>query len=350
MSRIAKKYPSMSDADVKGIIPCRNTVKNEVTNTAVKIKEIITCDFRNAIQFSNGFAVTTDIWCDDQKKYSYICFTAHLNLIGESGINKKRYVFGLSCIEELQKTQQVCFNKIKDVFEDYKLSMDVVKEYVTFVTDRGSNLKAALKDYDRINCYAHLINNIVNEMCGVDTVKTVIFNASKLVKYFKHSGLNSKLSLTLKSYSETRFNTVYYTLWSIYEMYSEIILLLNEKEKTDPRIPLIQKITCINKLVLKEICDFLNSFVKLSVEIEGEKYLTLHKVWPTFDSIKKHIAYQFNDTFLINQMKNAGKNYLEKRIIDFNPKLEHELALFLHPMTKDLKKLDIEKKMLYIHM
>lgn len=128
-------------------------------------------------------------------------------------------------------------------------------------------------------------------------------------------------------------------------MYSEIITLLNEKEQLDnERMPLLSKITCLDKTVLKEICDFLRCFVKLSTEIEGEKYLTLYKVWPTFNTIEKHISYQFNDTNLIKLMKTAGRVYFQRILGDLKPKIEHKLALFLHPMTKQLNKLTIEEK------
>lgn len=122
-----------------------------------------------------------------QKRHSYICLTAHLNLIEENNIRKRRYVIALHSIEEIQKTKEVCFDNIREIFESYNLSMNTVKRHVTFITDRGANLVSALKDYDRLNCYAHLINNIVSEMCNVPRVKEIVSKAKSLVKYFKKS-------------------------------------------------------------------------------------------------------------------------------------------------------------------
>lgn len=121
-------------------------------------------------------------------------------------------------------------------------------------------------------------------------------------------------------------------------MYCEIVSLLDEKEKLDPRTPLLDKVTCLQKSKLKEICDFLEPFMKLSLEIEGDKYYTLFRVVFAFNSIEKLITYKYNDTNMISTMKAAGRAYFDKNRVHFEPKIQHKVSLFLHPMAKQLKK------------
>jgi len=57
-------------------------------------------------------------------------------------------------------------------------------------------------------------------------------NGLSLVKYFKKSGSNSSLELFLKSYSPTRWNTVFYLLRSIEFNWSDISKHLSEKRSS----------------------------------------------------------------------------------------------------------------------
>lgn len=344
MVEIGKKYPTIDDKSIKKLIPTRNTVRKDVEDVSSEMISKIKLDIRNAIEFSGGFGVTTDFWTDDQKKYNYLSVTAHINLLTKNEINTKRYTLALKSVEAIKKTKEICLEEILKIFENYDLSMDEVKNHVTFVTDRGSNIRAALKEFSRLNCYGHLSNNIVVQMCKIEPVAEIVEKASKLVKYFKSSTLNSKLTSTLKSFSPTRFNTVYYTLLSVHNMYSEVVSVLNEKEDTDPSKPLLHKITDIPKFKLKEICDFLEPFMKLSKDIEGDKYYTLYKVVFAYHKIGKLLEYQSDDTLLVSGMKNNGRTYFDKNLVDFEPKLSHKIALFLHPMSKNLKKFTTEEK------
>lgn len=338
MVDIGRKYPTVDENCIKTIVPTRNTIKHEVDELAKQMRIEITQDLRKSIDLYGGFATTLDFWMDDYKRYDYLCVTAQYNLLENNSIVTKRNIIAMTYVEAHKKDKTVCLEEIEKVFGNFSISSDELKTYATFISDRGPNLYAALKDFNRLNCYAHLINNLVKSICEVDEAKQIILKTSKLVKYFKSSSLNSKLSKTLKSYSETRFNTVFYTLQSVYEMYCEIASLLDEKEKLDPRTQLLDKITCFPKLKLKEMCDFLEPFMKLSLEIEGEKYQTLFRVVFAFNSIEKLILYKFNDSNLTSTMKAAGRKYFEKNYVHFDPQIEHRVSLFLHPMAKQLQK------------
>lgn len=62
-----------------------------------------------------------------------------------------------------------------DVLKDYGFSEEEVCEFVTFVTDRGSNFKYGLTSnkFKRLNCYTHLIHNLVKSMFRDSRVNTI---------------------------------------------------------------------------------------------------------------------------------------------------------------------------------
>ena len=89
---------------------------------------------------------------------------------------------------------------------------------------------AAFQEFEHINCANHLLNNVVEKSIhDVPSIDILINKSTKLVKYFKKSGVNTHLNTTLKSYTITRWNTVYYMLKSIIVNFDEIISILLEK-------------------------------------------------------------------------------------------------------------------------
>lgn len=68
-------------------------------------------------------------------------------------------------------------------------------EGCVFISDRGSNIRAALKDYTRLNCFPHFCHNIVKYGCSEEGIKRLISCCAALVKYFKFNGLNNDIHL-----------------------------------------------------------------------------------------------------------------------------------------------------------
>lgn len=112
-------------------------------------------------------------------------------------------------------------NCILEVFDQYGLNADEVKQFVTFVTDRGSNFKYGIKDagFERLTCYAHILHNLVSAMLQIEVVQEIITNAAKLTSHFKNQGLNAKLKTSLKLYTATRWNSVLIILLSSTQTY-----------------------------------------------------------------------------------------------------------------------------------
>lgn len=109
-----------------------------------------------------------------------------------------------------------------------------------------------------------------------------------------------------------------------------------QKRQEKSRQDLISKVTCLNQSELKSIIDFLRVFEQLTTDLEGEKYVTIHRVLPAYRKIKKHLLINENDSLIVAQMKEEGRRYCLKNLLAFHPKPIHKTAVFLHPALKNL--------------
>lgn len=107
---------------------------------------------------------------------------------------------------------------------------------------------------------------------------------TKLVKYFKASGLNSNLTTSLKSYSPTRWNTIYMLFVSLKINWSDIIQQLQENNA-------MERVSNINVNYIKEIIKLLEPFEETIKKLEEEKYATIHLVIIYIYRLKKCALY-----------------------------------------------------------
>lgn len=163
----------------------------------------------------------------------------------------------------MTKSNQVIYEHIKEVFKRFGIDEATMNKLIKWISDRGGNLVLALTQNGmiRLSCFAHILNNIVKAMFDLSEIKSIIANVKSLVKYMKTSGLNARLKKSLISYSETRWNTVYYTIKSVHENYDELLKILHEKEGRTNKCDKVIKLTCLDKETLKQLQDFLELFV-----------------------------------------------------------------------------------------
>lgn len=259
----------------------------------------------------------------------------------KDGVHRKSVVLNANDIYVLTKTNQSIREYVLGLFSaKFDIANEVFEEKIRGICDRGKNVSIAL-DWPNnkvLHCYCHLINNLVETMCKTEPAKNIISSASLLVNYLKTSGTNAFLSKTVKSNVPTRWNTVFFMLSSNIESFDEILDLLRKKEIETRKYIYVQKLTCLDRDEIFSMVKFLEVFYKLSVPLESENKPTLDRVWPTFRRINLALRRDFNDSELLQTLKAAGRGYieLERNIHDFEPSIEHKLALFLHPLHKNL--------------
>lgn len=341
-----QRYPKAKFDDLKEALPCANTVKNAVQDVASDARKTIR-EILNKSKGTGGFAVTTDTWTDNFKHKTYISVVVHVNTIHFNGIQYHRLNACTNEITEIVKTKAVILKHLLAVFHELGLSEDDVRKFATFVTDRGANIKYGLisAGLERLNCYAHLINNLVQCMLNYPEIKRIIEKVSALITYMKYSGLNGRLKKSLKKHTPTRWNSAQISFDGVVENYDDILDLLLEKQRTDPKKNVLHLITDLNRAHLTRLNEFLKPFKMFTDQLEGDKYETLHYVWPIFlnlhNLLKEDPAlFDEPDFTLIETMCTLGRDYLYTRHEEFVPKYRHRLAVVLHPYMKKLPNIE----------
>lgn len=347
-------YKKATDADLRDVLPSRNTVKSTLTQTANQIKAKIRDILAEAKQIG-GFAITSDCWTDRYRRQTYICLVAHCNLITDKGIERHRYTLYVNEIKEAVKSKEVIVKYILDVLNDYGFEEDVVREFITFVTDRGSNVKYGLisMGFKRLNCYAHLIHNLVKEMCKDGRVNDMIRKAAKITAFVKKSSINAQLGRSMKLFSSTRWNGAFIMLDSFLKNFEQLSDLLYQRQRNNPQQKYFDIICTMKPEEMNSVCKFLVNFKELTDKIEGDKYETLSFVWPTYEQLKVFLqpdmaAEDEEASSIVEEMKVKGLQYFFSREIDFEPQLTHKTATVLNPLFKTLPTInEPEKREIY---
>lgn len=352
--RFGQKYPKADAQDFLSSMPSRHGVQRYVAVDADSVKKDIG-NVLQAVKEHNGLGATTDCWTDNYRHHAYLCITIHGSLIEKGQIKTYRYVISMDILTDLVKTKEVIMAAIFRSFARYGYSENDVARYVTFISDRGPNIRYGLIKYglDHLYCYMHMLNNISGKMLSVPDVKQMINNGSELCAYMKNTGLNSRLPKTLKLFSPSRFNGVCIMFGSILEadfnLITEILLEKQRLTKTD----LVSKVTALNKQEIRPVHDFLATIKKWSDLLEGDLKETMHFVWPAFLNIQKLLVedmsgYDEKGTALVELMKDEGRKYLRKNMNDFQPTDHHKFAVVLHPLMRKLPNIDpVERQQVY---
>lgn len=218
-----------------------------------------------------------------------------------------------------------------------------------FYNFRGPNVKFENDDIiNRINCYCHLLNNLVEYMCAIEPVKQLVSDVSSLVSFIRNSGLNEMCDPKLKKYVDSRWNTVVNLFASVGLNYTKLGHILLEKEKADKSSDVVPKLLICPRNDIDIIATFLKRFKLWSERLEADKKPTLWMVWPTLTLMRMHLEAKPTDHMIIKQMKEAGRLYLEKNEFDSAPKLVHQMSTVLHPVIKNIAlATEQEKKEVY---
>lgn len=337
MVSIGIKYPKITISDIDRLLPSPRTLGRHLVKRAELSIDKIKYDLNRALNTVGTFSSSIDLYKDRYQSISYLGISCKYNIYENDCIVQKEIIIHVDNVDEEKITGIILRNKIEKVYGEFGLTVEQIRQNIVWITDRGGNVKNSLADFNvRLNCYAHLINNIVKHMCGEETVAKIIKNASSVVKFFKKSVFLTKdLEEALRSHCETRWNNNYYLLLSVSNNYNAMYDILRRKEECRPSENLVQKITCINKNEITQVTSVLKLFADITIQIQAEKYETLHLIWPYYLSIEEHLKGKPDDSPFIDRMKAKGREYIAKNTDDIKPQFMHKLAVFLHPAMKN---------------
>lgn len=183
------------------ILPGRTTIpklvskdaEEERLNLMLKLSEIQ----------SQGLAITLDLWTEDSTKCHYFGMNVHY-------ISDDELMEHTLCVKELDELSANAENIHIEIMS-MLMAYDIDIENVIFVTDRGGEIVAALKDFAyRLNCGAHLLKNIVDHMFKEisigNPIRDLLANCRRLVKFVKQSNIHFELPAGLKKEVQSRWN------------------------------------------------------------------------------------------------------------------------------------------------
>lgn len=133
--KLGQKYPKVNALTLLNKFPSRKSVKTVITAEAHEAKQIIKAIFKSGIA-EGGFGCTIDLWSDNHKHNSYMGMTANVFVSTDECIEQKRIVFNMEHITEIVKSKELIKSKIISVFNDFDISQDEIREFITFTTDR----------------------------------------------------------------------------------------------------------------------------------------------------------------------------------------------------------------------
>lgn len=317
------KIGVVSRQELQRALPCPTTFSRNVKRLAELSKSELKLKLQTEINMGTAIALTTDIWQDKYKRISYFCITLHF--FDQNEMKLVDFILTMHPMDVGRKKDNVYLRQIiDDKIVDYGLEGS--KENLVFVSDRGGNIRVALKDYKRLNCFPHFCHSIVKYGCETDDIKNVINNCAALVKYFKFNGLNNMLKETLKSAISTRFNYIFMMLTSIDKQWNEIEAILTERNE-------IRRLNSINREFVKDLIVILNSFNAASKLTEANNTATLAYVWIAVTQICSSCRVHPNDPHYIKALKARSLEYIESKFVLHR---FHRISTFLHPNYKAL--------------
>lgn len=317
------KVGIVSKEQLINALPSSTTVSRNANRIATMSKDNLKSILKSEIRAETHFAMTTDIWQDKYKRISYCCITLHY--FDKKTSKLVDFLITLWPMEIGKKKDNVYLKKIID---DKLIEYDLMEhvENCVFVSDRGGNIRVALKNYIRINCFPHFCHNIVKYACSVEDIKRLISCCSALVKYFKFNGLNNALETSLKSAISTRFNYIFMMFSSIDSQWDNIKVILLQRNE-------LGRLNGIDRDILKGMITFLNVFNAASKATESTYKETLAYVWIGITQICSMCRVQPNDPCYTKAIKARSLEYIESKFILHK---YHRIATFLHPNYKTL--------------
>lgn len=245
----------ISTETMKKVLPSPQTVSRHVEITAANWKLLMINMLQTVIAVSIGVGVTIDLWSDDFKQNTYLAITFHF--IYKNKLHDQ--VFGVVPFDPEEDQRHSTVKSYLDAKLNL-LEVPNIWEKIVFTTDRGGNVKKALENVTRMNCFPHFLNNISKEACTVPSAFETLEKCKKLVKYFKKCGKNNCLATSLKSASSTRFNSNYATVESILKNWDDVTKILNESGEME-RLNGIVYFTCLLNLKYFGVLQFIVFFI-----------------------------------------------------------------------------------------
>ena len=146
------------------------------------------------------------------------------------------------------------------------------------------------------------------------------------IQYFKKSGLNNRLSSSLKQSNDTRWNSILILLQSVIKTYDGAKKILCD-------IGQERRLADIDLAFLDSIVKFFQPFHDATKALEGDDFPTIHHVYQWYMKLKRVVVENYSDSSFVKFLKKRALCALTEK---FEITAIHKLALLLHPKFKSM--------------
>ena len=119
------------------------------------------------------------------------------------------------------------------------------------------------------------INESSSDMMYVTEIREAVANVKSVVAYFKRTGLNNKLPVSLKQSNETRWNSSLLMLKTFNEQWKNVQSVLKESGQE-------QRLADVNWTVIEILIKLWTLFQTITDIRQADKLFTIHKVYQCY--------------------------------------------------------------------
>ncbi|XP_025016286.1 zinc finger BED domain-containing protein 1-like [Tetranychus urticae] len=311
--------------------PGRKTIMSLIQELGVNKKELLRQHFKTI----KWFCLTGDSWKDILNQKSYLGLTIHfLDNYQPTSICLNADEFTGSM------TGDAIFYKLSSILDDWEIP---VEKIVGMTTDGGANfINVASRFGHNIHCVAHRLNLVAtNAIDSFEELVSLFNSVRKIVTNLKQScKLMSDLrdervssgKEDLKPIQDviTRWNSSYLMIERYLELRIEISYVLLKHSKRD------DDLTDSQVNILQEIVTLLKPLYEMTLDISGEKYVTISRVIPLVVSAITYISTIRVETSIAKRFKLKVIANLNARFENIENKKVFGLATLLDPRFKKL--------------
>ena len=302
--------------EAKDLLPCPETLKNNVVKMGAEIREKLVTLF-DKIRYIN---CTTDHWQEDQTKQNFMTITVHYTDPEELSVKSR--VIGTFGVED--KTSKTTIKHF-----DEKLNQLKMRHKVRLViTDSCPSMPKAFGNDSWIACSAHNLallqkwafnqQESKEKPDPIPLISDLLEAAKTLVTYVKQSGINAQFRTRLGQSISVRWD-------STLDMLESVQINLSSLDE----IPAVAEyMSKINRGLMQEIITLMTKFRAIRTSLCADQRATFHSVALAYTLIKKHIVIEPADSGPIQILKMRFKKFLTSKFV-LSP--YHLIATFLVP-------------------
>jgi hypothetical protein len=311
--------------DITKVLNHRTTLKKKFLPQVVGNIKKNMIDSLKFAQSSPRYAFTTDMWTDKYKQRHFLSLTIHY-------IDKTfKLKSNLLAVDEFPDTKKSTANireeclRILDSYFGSREEAEIVMNKAVIVTDGGSNMLKVFPT--RLSCMCHKLNLVLEHLFSEEKLQAKfpwildnLHSMKELVTFFKRSGLNSKLNISLKQAVSTRWNSNFIMLESYVKASSQVKQVLLEKG-------MLNKVKDIDDELVSDLIKFLEPFKKCSDQLSADTRPTIDKVVVWYHKLMDHINK--TDSIHLPEFSEEAMEWFQKYFV---PDSLHYVACILNPL------------------